>query len=333
MLEGWPPGLEVCTARELHERLGGSTLIRLPGRAEPALFVSVLLHGNETSGWDAVRRLLKRHPGGELPRSLLLFIGNVAAAARGVRSLPIQQDYNRIWHGAAGPEGELAKAVKTALTSEDLFAAVDLHNNTGHNPHYSVVTDLSTGNLALAWLFDDQAVYVREPDTVLARLFAGRCPAVTLELGPIGDPRCADRALDFLSRLMALETLPPADLHGLRTYRTEARVHIPPGVDFSFVGEERATPLVLTGGVEGVNFHELPAGTDFAATALPLIESLTVLDSDRRNVTEEYFAVDGQRLRLRRPVVPAMYTLDPAVIRQDCLCYFMQRMSLAHLPG
>ena len=35
---------------------------------------------------------------------------------------------------------------------------------------------------------------------------------------------------------------------------------------------------------------------------------------------------DGE-LRLRMAVVPAMYTTDPYVVLQDCLCYFMERMN------
>jgi succinylglutamate desuccinylase len=223
--------------------------------------------------------------------------------------------------------------VQAELARRELFAAVDLHNNTGHNPHYSVVTDLDVANLGLAWLFDDQAVYIREPDTVLTRTFTGRCPAVALELGPIGDPRCADRGFDFLARLLAVAELPEPDLGALRLYRTEARVHIPDGVDFSFAGDGHDTPLVLTGGIEGVNFHELPAGTEFAATALPPARALRVLDTDRAETAGRYFESDGRYLRLRRSVIPAMYTTDPVVVRQDCLCYFMTRMRLDDLTG
>ena len=51
-----------------------------------ALFVSVLMHGNEPTGWEAVRRVLQRYMQGDepqLPRALSLFIANTAAAAEG----------------------------------------------------------------------------------------------------------------------------------------------------------------------------------------------------------------------------------------------------------
>ena len=331
-----PHGLLDCPPADLAGRLGGPTLLHLPGRRQPPLLISVLLHGNETSGWTGLCRYLARTQ--TLPRSLLVFIGNVQAAAAGVRTLPGQQDYNRIWRGAGGPEGALALQVLAAigeLAPGGLFAAVDLHNNTGHNPHYAVVTDPSTASLGLACLFGDKAVHVEEPDTVLTRSLARHGPAVALELGPIGDARCADRADDYLSRLLELEAVPAADPAALTLFRTLARVHVAPDIAFAFAAAAApvepdapeqpspAQPLLLTGGVEAVNFHELTAGMVFGTTELPLSRALQVLDNHHRDVTDEYFAVRGGELVLTRPVTPAMYTTDPVVVRQDCLCYLM----------
>jgi len=335
ILDRWPTGLEDATAPELLQHLGGPALIHVGGDAEPALFVSVLLHGNETSGWDGLRRLIGGAiaAGRPLARSLVVLIGNLHAAAEGMRTLPKQQDFNRIWRGAEGVEGELAAAVKQAFSECHLFAAVDLHNNTGQNPHYAVVTDLSRDNLGLAYLFDDKAVYVRQPDTVLTRWFAGRAPAVTLELGPVGDARCADRAYDYLARLVELDSIPDPDMARLSVFRTQARVHVPDDVVFSFAGDGVDTPLVLTGGLEAVNFHMLPAGTEFAATTLPAARALDVRDVVDALVTDLYLRASGGRLLLRQPVVPAMYTVDPVVVRQDCLCYFMSEMPLKPAAG
>jgi hypothetical protein len=319
-----PPGLVEREAPELEEALGSPSLIHLNGRREPALFVSVLLHGNEPSGWNGLRRLLADHP--ELPRSMSIFVGNVAAARAGLRALSDQQDFNRIWRGAGGAEGEMARDVAARLAKRRFLAAVDLHNNTGHNPHYSVLSDLSAENLGMAYLFCDKAVLIEEPDTVITHLFAGRCPAVTLELGPVSDPECEIRAYDYLLRCLLLDEVPSAHAEDFSLYRSEARVHVPEGVSFHFADEGGAAPLVLTGGVEGVNFHELPAGFRFGSSERRLEEVLRVLDADHRNVTERYFDLKDGAIVLKRPVVPAMYTTDPYVVHQDCLCYLMQRL-------
>jgi len=321
-----PAGLADADATELEQLLGGPALIHVRGAGDLPLFVSVLLHGNEVSGWNALRRLLSSPE--PLSRSLLVFIGNVSAAARGVRMLPGQQDFNRIWHGdVAGDEGELARAVADYVRRIPMFAAVDLHNNTGHNPHYTVLTRLDAPSRGLASLFSGKAVYIREPDTVLARLFDHLCPAVTLELGPVGDPNCEERAWDFLRRCLALEEVPAAG--PVELYQTRVRVHVREGVTFSFVDDGLATPLVLTSGVEGVNFHALPTGTRFGRSSRPLAEVLRVLDVQHQDVTDRYLVCRDGEIELRKPVIPAMYTTDPLVVMQDCLCYFMEPMDLA----
>jgi hypothetical protein len=326
--DGLPDGLLECEAPDLADFLGGPALLHIRGRQEPALLVSVLLHGNEVSGWNGVRRLLAESAS-DLPRSLLLFVGNVAAAAAGLRTLPHQQDFNRIWRDAAGPEGALAREVLAVIDEQPLFAAVDLHNNTGHNPHYAVLTDLDSRNLSLAYLFSDKAVYVREPDTVMTRALAPRVPAVALELGPIGDPRCDERACDFVRRCLELTHVPAgADAQELELFRTRVRVHVAEGAPFSFAGDGLDTSLILTSGVEGVNFHALAAGTEFGAGSQPVTELLRVLDVAHRDVTDQYFANRDGRIVLTQAVVPSMYTTDPLVVRQDCLCYFMERMTL-----
>ena len=77
VLEAMPEGLTSLDARELHLKLPGPALIHLPGRQAEPLFVSVLLHGNEDTGWEAMRVLLRTYAQKELPRALSLFIGNV----------------------------------------------------------------------------------------------------------------------------------------------------------------------------------------------------------------------------------------------------------------
>jgi hypothetical protein len=324
-----PPGLLDCDARELHARLGGPTLIELSGGSSPGLFVTVLLHGNETSGWDGLRSYLRANP--KPPRDLTVFIGNTAAAAQSLRVLPKQPDFNRIWRHCEGPGAELATAVQEAIAHRPFFAAIDLHNNTGHNPHYSVVTDFEPKNLGLAYLFSEKAVFMEEPDTVLVRIFAGLCPAVALEVGPIGDPRCAERVADYVGRCMMLEEVPEASPDVFSLFRTRARVHVRDGVSFRFEGDDHANgsaPLTLTGGVEAVNFHELGRGSQFGTSTLRLEDVLRVLDVQHRDVTNSYFERQGQAIVLRQSVVPAMYTTDPYVIRQDCLCYLMERMTV-----
>ena len=54
VLEKLPENLLNKEAHELVNVLAGPTLIHLPGENIQPLFISVLLHGNETTGWEAV---------------------------------------------------------------------------------------------------------------------------------------------------------------------------------------------------------------------------------------------------------------------------------------
>lgn len=322
-----PAGLFDLPAHRLAEVLPGPSVVCIPGVGRP-IFLSVLLHGNETSGWTGVCRYVCQQTGNHRP--LLLFIANVAAAAADVRALPGQQDYNRIWHGATGAEAALAEQVLELVKRTRPFAALDLHNNTGRNPHYSVLTEITPQTLGLAQLFSDTAVLVEEPDTVLTRALQSLCPAITVELGPMGDIRSDERALGLIRTFTELADLPSAARTDLRLHRALARVHVLPGTPFSFADSNQAlplaTPLVLTAGMESVNFHPIPPGTVLGTSDRPVREVLKVLDHARNDVTDRYLQREGLDVVFREPVIPAMYTTDLAVIRQDCLCYLMQRM-------
>ena len=317
-IEGLPPGLLDVEASALNDWLGAPTLLRLKGRERTPILISVLLHGNETSGWDGLRQVLRRHAAA-LPRDLLILIGNVEAAAAGVRTLPGQADFNRIWRPASGIGAE----VLAGIADEPVLAVVDLHNNTGQNPPYAVLTDLSPGSLGLACLYDSGVgVFIEEPDTVLTRAFAGRAPSVALELGPVADAQAVPRAVRYLDKLFALGELPTGHMDDLRLFRTLARVHPPAEATFGFSRfGDGGLDLVLDAGMEASNFRALPAGAEFGVARNGF--NLRVLDNQHQDVTDRFLEVRDGRILATEPLIPAMYTTDEKVIRQDCLCYLM----------
>ena len=330
ILKAPPPNLFDTPANGLARLLGGPTLLHLSGAEPTPLFVSVLLHGNEHSGWHAVCDVFKQLEA--LPRSLLLFIGNVDAAQAGVRTLPDQTDYNRVWRGHVGPEREWADELLDYVATESPFAAFDVHNNTGRNPHYSVLTNLEPASKGLAGLFSDKAVYIEEPDTVLSRALQNMCPSIAVEVGPIDDQASDARTLELLLAALCLENIPDDPGDALKLHQAVARVHVPDHVRFDFVGElpPQATAtddLLITGGIEAVNFHEIDAGFEFGYSRVPLPQALRVLDPAHNDVTSDYLHLSNGHVQLRQPVIPAMFTTDRQVIRQDCLCYFMQRLT------
>jgi len=339
-LDQLPAGLLATDSRDLARALGGPTLIHLPGGRQPPLFVSVLLHGNETVGWDAVRALLSeriaRFGEPRLPRGLSLFIGNVAAAAQGLRHLPGQPDYNRIWPGGELPqcaETQLAATVLARMTERGVFAGIDLHNNTGANPHYACVDRLDSRSLQLATLFARTVVYFTGPTGVQSLAFADLCPTVTLECGKVGEAAGVARAralVDAALHLAAITDHPVAP-QDIDLFHTVARMLVPPDLSLGF--PPAAADLVLDPDLERFNFRELPRGTAFARLRHPdLGVGLQVLDEGGRDVASRYFHHEDGEVRLRRPVMPAMLTHDLTIIRQDCLGYLLERYN-DQVPG
>lgn len=320
-----PEGLLELPATRLHEVLDGPTLIHLSGKQTPPLFVSLLLHGNEDTGWEAMRRLLKEVGERPLPRALSLFIGNVEAARHGWRRLDDGPDFNRIWGEGDEAGHQLARQVKAAMQEQGIFASLDIHNNTGLNPHYACINRLDHRFLHLALLFSRTIVYFVKPDSVQSLAFSHFCPSVTVECGKPGLISGIDHVYDFINAALHLRAHPehPVAPHDYDLFHTVAVVKIPPPTEFSFSDPE--TELLFEPDLDQLNFRELPAGTPLARTTLERVP-LEAVDEVGNAVTSRYFALDETQLVTRLPVMPSMLTLDERVIRQDCLCYLMERL-------
>jgi hypothetical protein len=327
--ETLPDGLLELEAHQLHTRLPGPSLIHLPGRRPEALFVSVLLHGNEGTGWLAIRDVLRNYRDQPLPRALSLFIGNVAAAKEGARHLENQRDYNRIWPGTetpSCPECPMAAQVVEAMRRRPLFASLDIHNNTGLNPHYACVNRLEPAFLHLATLFSRTVVYFTRPLGVQSAAFADLCPSVTLECGKPGSAHGTEHAADYIEACLHLSEFPrhPVAPHDLDLYHTVATVKVPEAVSFSFVNEDRH--IRFHPELDHFNFRELAAGTVWGEVNGRADGYLQVTDEGGRDVSREFFDCRGGEICLTKPLMPAMLTRDSQVIRQDCLCYLMERL-------
>ena len=321
-----PEGLLNLEAHELYKMLNGPTLVHLQGLRTPPLFISVLLHGNEPVGWNAVRNLLRQHQ--VLPRALSLFIGNISAARYCKRHLDGQLDYNRIWNLGNAPEHNMAKQVIEEMSTNGLFASIDIHNNSGLNPHYACVNKLDPTFLHLATLFDRTVIYFLRPQGVQSIAFAELGPAVTLECGKPDNPQGTAHAIEYLNACLHLTDIPsrPIAKQDIELFHTVAVVRLAPGVHVGF--QEDGLDLRLVENIDHMNFRELPANTLLGWQNSNHEILLRISDEQDREVAGHYFYLDGHALRIRYPVMPSMLTRDTHIIRQDCLCYLMERMTL-----
>ncbi|CAG7856714.1 hypothetical protein MCAMS1_01307 [biofilm metagenome] len=327
-----PEGFLTLKATELHTILPGPTLIHLPGRREQPLFVSVLQHGNEDTGLQAMQNLLKKYQGKTLPRALSLFVGNIAAAREGVRRLANQPDYNRVWPydgiGLTLPEQFMMQAVINVMSSRGVFASIDIHNNTGLNPHYACINRLDDEFLHLARLFSRIVVYFTSPLGVQSHAFARLCPSVTLECGKPGFTIGADHAAEFVDAVLHLAQFPghPVPSHELDLFHTVATVKVPQHVSLSV--DDPSSELSLVAEIDHYNFRELIPDTHIADINQLDGFPLQAWDEKGNDIASHYFKIENGRLTTQRCVMPAMLTRDVEIIRQDCLCYLMERIDM-----
>lgn len=337
ILDSLPDDLLEKPASALYQALPGPCVIHIPGRKDPPVFVSVLQHGNEDTGWEAIRRLLKsRYRRDPLPRSLMLFIGNVEAARWRMRHLDSQPDFNRCWPGSRLPDTlwhHMFRAITDHARAIGPMASIDIHNNTGMNPHYAAVNRMDPAALHLAARFSHTAIYFTEPRGVQAMAFGAFCPAITLECGQAGEIHGTDHAMSFIESILRMDPpVPetPLSAEALNLFRMTATVTVDAGVDFGFEPDGRDLRFVTH--LDHYNFRELPTGTHLALASGERARPLRVTGHDGRDVTDEYLRIHGGKVRTRRPLMPAMLTHNPHIIRSDCLCYFMERVDRAPRP-
>jgi len=303
--------------------------VHLPGRRPEPLFITVLSHGNEGTGYYAVQALLQDYRDRELPRALSIFFANVKAASQGMRFLDGQADYNRVWPGTDNPqaaEASMMQQVVDSMQQRGAFASIDIHNNTGINPHYACINRIDNQFLHLASLFSRTVVYFIRPLGVQSMAMSYVCPAVTIECGKPDQDYGLAHARDYIDACLHLTDLPehPVPSHDVELFHTVATVKVPETVSFSF--DDDSVDLQLVGNIDHLNFRELPTGTRLGRLQPDASVTLDVRDENGRSVCERYFSIDENVLVTARPLMPSMFTLDEQIIRQDCLGYLMERL-------
>lgn len=324
-----PDALFTAQVEDLETILGAPTLFHLDGINKQPLFICTLLHGNETTGFYAIQRLLKKYRQQPLPRAISLFIGNVAAAKENQRHLETQDDYNRIWpgsHHSDSAEKDMMQTVTRIMQKKKPFASIDIHNNTGKNPHYACINILNPHCLVLASKFSEIAVYFTSPKGVQSSAFADFCPSAVLECGQSGDKSGEDHALCFLETILAMNELSSNNSGSLTLYHTIARVMIPRTVLIAKNNNEN--DIYLNTELEDRNFHLIQPGTVFATVNSSKKELAIVSNESNENVTNEYLEINNNQLLFKKPITLSMFTTSEQAIRQDCVCYFMEELHI-----
>ena len=326
--DGLPEALLRLEPLELLRALDRPTLIRIPGSGEqPPRAVSTLLHGDESTGLEALVRILRR--GRRYPFDLYVVLGNVRAAlANGGfahRFLDHQEDFNRVW-GLREPTTQMRRAadgILGELEAAGLEALVDVHNNTGNNPFYAIVTRRRPETLNLATLFTTTILRWDFRAHTLMEELQDTCATIAVECGLPGRPESLAFAVDGLRRYLGAPPLPTDGivrdfdlLGGLR------KVIVRPEVAFTFGGElGEDVDFVVAADADVHNFVEVPAGHVLGRVHPGAAMPVRAADADGEDVTDEHFSVVDGAVVTTSPMTPVMMTRTVEAARKDCLFY------------
>lgn len=329
MLEQLPDGILEVEADQLNEYVENHTLVHLKGSNKVPLFISILQHGDETTGWDAIKALIKKHQN-QLPRSIYLLFGNVQAAAQNLRQLDNQPDFNRCWPGLHQKDDNITMVmakITDMMKKIKPFASIDIHNNSGRNPHYAGINSLNIEFVNLASLFSETIIHFTSPDGIQSGAFAPFCPAVTIECGLSGTADGIEQTHSFLDKLVNVSTL--KEIPGLNKQQQVlnifSTVKVKPEVSIAITEDTTdSVDFIISDDLDYLNFQMVDEGTVFGHTrSYETPMPFAVTDQVGQDITELYFEKKGQEIRIKQKVIPAMITQSVKAIRLDCLCYFM----------
>ena len=208
------------------------------------------------------------------------------------------------------------------------FASIDIHTNTGLNPHYACVNSLQHRFFHLARLFSRTIVYFKRPLGVQSAAFAELCPAVTVECGRIDDRSGIAHAAEFVEAALRLSHIPEhaVPAHDIDLLRTRAIVRVPPELGISFDGSD--ADVRFSPDIDHLNFSELPKGTRLAHTRPDKLVRLNLLPGHEDDDVAGLLDYSDDQIRVNEPVIPSMLSRDVGAVRMDCLCYFMSRIEV-----
>ena len=297
-------------ASELHQVLQRPTVFDLQQPNQRPIFVSTLLHGNETTGWDAVRQFLKV----QSHASIVLLIGNVEAARCQVRHLDDEEDFNRIWR-----QKPWQSELEDILADTNPWCAIDIHNNSSPNPHYSVVTDKRPQTLNLAKLFSNQLIYTEHTLDIISYAASKQCPSITIETGTVEDPKSVSRTYNYLLKLASLCGLPSTPSRHLECYETLGTLQVVPSNQYDM----NQYPHFNTSFV-GRSFEQIHEGTLVASELQDGWRLVVNGPGEIGDKTDKYLKAVDDSIYLKQNVIMSMFTENPTLAMQDCVCYFLE---------
>ena len=311
---------------EIYDLFPEPTLIHLKGNKPEALFLSTMLHGNEFTSFIVLKKLLNEYSKKNLPRDLIIFIGNTIATSQGVRHLEDQIDYNRIWEVGDTPEHKIADQVISYAKEQQIFASIDIHNNTGINPLYGCINSLEKDFLSLASYFGDNTVYFTEPHNVQSMAFSKFCTSITIEAGLPGSSEGVEASYNFVKEILEIDKLVENKSRSVtEVYHTIGRIMIDSDSTVDFDNSKSSpSDFSLVPTIDTKNFQLIKkfSKLGFAKS----LSKIKIEDNNGNDISNDFLILKDNELLTNRIFIPSMFTKDIYVMKEDCLGYIMEIM-------
>lgn len=303
--------------QDLYRCFPKPTLLHIGGQRSNGLFISTLLHGNETTGFFALQKFLSQRQQ-TLPRDLWILFGNIEAAREAKRHLPHQPDYNRIWEGDHGPEWKMASEIISFLRNQPIDLAIDIHNTTGRNPFYIAAPSINKKVMLYGELFSRHFVHYLTPEGTLAsalnRALNGGCAAFVIECGQSGNDNTHSRVCEFIDLCLSRFDLHSSSVHppDIDIYQSIAKIKLFPESD-----------IILDQHFDLQNFSELEVEREFCK--MKSGHRFEVLTHEGNDLFDEYFKMENKSILIKKKFIPSLLSGDPTIYRSDALGYVMTR--------
>ncbi|EWH11917.1 hypothetical protein DS2_01998 [Catenovulum agarivorans DS-2] len=306
--------------------LHGPTVIDMQGLINTRTrVVSVLVHGNEPSGFIALHRFLLSKV---IPMTNVRFIISSVEAAQqspvfSNRYFDDKHDLNRCFNldNSDALVNQRAGSILQAINEVKPEAVIDMHNTSGASPSFCVATRIDMQVQALASFFCQTMIYTRlNLGALMEQNF--NCPIVTVECGGAQDQQAHEVAYQGVHEFLMADNL-FAGHHYMLVDIVEhpLRLEIDPKTNLSFADKsDPSADITLVSDIEqhnmGVTRADCLIGwSNIGCTPFTVRNEAGDVQSD-----SIIYCKDGQ-LFTRQKLRIFMATTNHRIALNDCLFY------------
>ncbi len=312
----------------LHE-LQQPTAIEIIGKqSDQWRVISVLIHGNEPSGFYATYNFLKQ---GLIPETNLSIIISSVRAARHEplfthRYMPGEYDLNRRFGiiDCHDRVTELAIQITEYIRTLSPQFIVDLHNTSGQSPAFCVSISSHPSIHKIASLFTKEIVVTQ---LVIGSLMEQNfnCPITTIECGGSQNDKSHNVALKGLTGLALVHDINDIDANNMDVYNHPVRVRVHAGISLDY-GDQADTDVDITliNKIENLNQDVTTAGSHIGWLDRSLTDCLLAINDHGEDIITHLFHIEDGKLLAQRDIKIFMATRRADIAMDDCLFYVVE---------